>query len=115
MVYCMPSRLPWALRAINAPVPAPIAVLRILLDVLRFLDVVASPTTPPMAAPRPAADCRLTAWAATTTPVWTLMDCPERCAEANPAKSSEVTVTAIGIIILLIRMFIVKVPNEVLK
>jgi hypothetical protein len=34
------------------------------------------------------------------------MDCPERCAEAKPAKSSEVAITASEIISLLIRMSI---------
>jgi hypothetical protein len=40
------------------------------------------------------------------------MDCPERCAEAEAVKSSEATITAKGIISLLIRMFMIKVPKK---
>jgi hypothetical protein len=75
------------------------------LELLRFLDVAARPTTPPTAAPRPAADCRLTAWAPMTIPVWTDMDWPDRWAEAVAAKSSDISVMATEIISLLIRMF----------
>ncbi len=44
------------------------------MSVQTGIVIVASPTTPPTAAPRPAADCRLTAWAPMTIPVWTLID-----------------------------------------